>query len=311
MSFKKKLDAAPTTTKNDDEADWSQANLGLIAPVKGARATSNVLIGTSSWNDHHPFYPPGTKPNERLAYYASRFPIVEVNTSYYAIPARKTVEQWVERTPEHFIFDVKPPRELTGTPDTPRGEAPEPDADTATAFAQAIQPLVEAGRLGAVTFQFPPSYRNTEEHQEYLKLLPELLPGFPISVEFRRRDWLDEEHADETFDLLREAGLSYTMADEPQVGSGSVPPVYAVTKPRLSIIRFHGRNAENWYDFTGAGGSRFDWDYSDRELRQWIPKIDRAEHEAESVHIFFNTNVDDQGPRNAHRLMAQLGIEWA
>jgi uncharacterized protein YecE (DUF72 family) len=310
MNFSSKPDAA-TTTSSDDGADWSQSDLGLTAPIEGARATGKVLIGTSSWNDHAPFYPPGTKPNERLSYYASQFPIVEVNTSYYAIPSRKTVEQWVERTPDHFIFDVKPPRELTSTPVSPRGEAPEPDADTAAAFAEAISPLVAAGKLGAVTFQFPPSYRNTEEHQEYLKLLPELLPGVPISVEFRRRDWLDEEHADETLDLLREAGLSYTMADEPQVGSGSVPPVYAVTNPRLSIIRFHGRNAENWYDFTGSGGSRFDWDYSDRELREWIPKIDRAEHEAEAVHIFFNTNVDDQGPRNAHRLMEQLGIEWA
>ncbi len=69
--------------------------------------------------------------------------------------------------------------------------------------------------LGAISFQFPPSYRNTKEHREYLQFLPKLFPDVPLSVEFRRRDWLDAEHVDETFALLSEAGLSFTMVDEP------------------------------------------------------------------------------------------------
>ena len=176
-----------------------------------------ILVGTSAWSDHDAFYPPGTKPAEQLPFYARTFPVVEVNTTYYRVPPRRTVEGWAERTPAGFVFDVKPPRALTGTPERPRGEAPEPDADLAAAFAEAIAPLAEAGKLGAVTVQFPPSWRNTEEHREYLRLLPELLP-YPIAVEFRRRDWLDEAHAQETLDLLREVGLSYTMVDEPSSG---------------------------------------------------------------------------------------------
>jgi uncharacterized protein YecE (DUF72 family) len=168
--------------------------------------------------------------------------------------------------------------------------------------------LSEAGKLGAITFQFPPSYRNTDEHREYLRLLPELLPDLPISVEFRRRDWLDEEHADDTLALLEEAGLSYTMADEPQFGSGSVPPIYAVTNPRLAIVRFHGRNAETWYRFTGSSRDRFNWEYSNEELEEWRPKLEAAEQAAGALHIFFNTNYGDQGPRNAFRLMDMLGI---
>lgn len=267
-----------------------------------------LLIGTSSWTDHEGFYPPGIKPAERLRYYARYFPIVEVNSTYYRIPARRVVEGWVERTPPDFVFDVKPPRELTSTPQEPGGEAPTPDADIASAFASAIAPLVEAGKLGAVTFQFPPSYRNTAEHREYIRLLPELLPGVPISVEFRRRDWLDEEHADETLALLRETGLSYTMVDEPQIGVGSVPPLYAVTNPRLAVIRFHGRNAETWYRFTGKTGERFNWEYKPEELEEWRPKIVRAAEEAQAVHVFFNTNYGNQGPRNAMLLMGILGI---
>jgi uncharacterized protein YecE (DUF72 family) len=266
-----------------------------------------MLVGTSSWSDHQEFYPPGTKPAEQLPFYATQFPIVEINTTYYRVPARKMVEGWVERTPPGFIFDVKPPRELTSTPEEPKGEAPEPDADIASAFVEAIAPLAEAGKLGAVTFQFPPSWRNNEEHREFLRFLPELVP-YPLAIEFRRRDWLDPEHADETLALLREAGLSYTMADEPQAGSGSVPPVYGVTNPKLSIVRFHGRNAANWYNFSGDSRDRFDWVYSRDELKEWLPNLKRAQDEADEVHIFFNTNKDDQGPRNARALIKQLHL---
>jgi uncharacterized protein YecE (DUF72 family) len=271
-------------------------------------ATGTLLVGTSSWSDHEGFYPPGVGPADRLPFYARYFPIVEVNTSYYRIPSERMVEGWLERTPPDFRFDVKPPRELTSTPETPRGEAPEPDADLAAAFGRAVAPLAEAGKLGAITFQFPPSYRNTEEHREYLRLLPELFPGLTLAVEFRRRDWLDPEHADATLALLEEAGLAYTMADEPQVGSGSVPPVYGVTHPRLAVVRFHGRNDATWYRFGGDSRERFDWVYRDEELAEWTPRIAAAQDEAAEVHVFFNTNRADQGPRNALRLMDQLRL---
>lgn len=268
------------------------------------------LIGTSAWSDHDPFYPKGTKPAEMLRYYAERFPIVEVNTSYYRVPSRKMVEGWVERTPPGFIFDVKPPRELTSTPEVPKGEAPVPDADIAQRFAESIAPLADAGKLGALTFQFPPSYRNTEEHQEYIRLLPELFPGMNVSIEFRRRDWLDEEHAESTLKLLEDAGLGYTMADEPQMGSGSVPPVFGVTNPKLAIVRFHGRNYETWYRFTGSSRDRFNWEYKPEEFEEWRGKLQTAIEIADSVHIFFNTNYGDQGPRNAQLLMDFLGIDY-
>lgn len=267
-----------------------------------------LRIGTSAWNDHDPFYPGNLKPADQLGFYARYFPVVEVNSTYYGIPRRQVVESWVRRTPPGFVFDVKPPRELTSTPEQPGGEPPTPDADVASAFAEAIAPLAEAGKLGAVTFQFPPSYRNTEEHREYLQLLPELLPDFPLSVEFRRIDWMDEEHADETLSLLEESGMSYTMVDEPQFGSGSVPPVYAVTNPKLAIVRFHGRNGHTWYKFTGSSRDRFDWLYSEEELEEWKPKIEEALRAAEAVHVFFNTNKADQGPRNAFKLMDVMGI---
>src|SRR6185312_3071926 len=136
----------------------------------------------------------------------------------------------------------------------------------------------------------------------------ELMPNTLLAVEFRRRDRLDEEHADQTLELLKETGLSYTMADEPQMGSGSVPPVYGLTNPKLAIIRFHGRNYQTWYKFTGSSRDRFNWEYQTEELEEWRQKIDSAVQAAESVHIFFNTNYADQGPRNAYRLMDMFEI---
>ena len=127
-------------------------------------------------------------------------------------------------------------------------------------------------------------------------------------MEFRRRDWLDDEHADQTLDLLREAGLGYTMVDEPQFGSGSVPPVYGVTNPQLAVVRFHGRNAQTWYKFSGSSRDRFGWEYAAEELAEWVPKLEAAQREAEQVHVLFNTNKADQGPRNALRLMDQLRL---
>jgi uncharacterized protein YecE (DUF72 family) len=310
MNSNKRPAGGPTkATDNGDE--WRQPGFGFLAPEpppSPARGLGKFLIGTSAWSDLGPFYPPGTKAIEQLPYYATQFPIVEINTTYYAIPSRKTVENWIARTPDGFLFDVKPPRDLTGTPSVARGEAPEPDADVASAFAAAIKPLADAGKLGAVTFQFPPSYRNTEEHRDYLKLLPELFPDYPVSVEFRRADWLDEEHAESTFQLLADEGLSYTMVDEPQVGSGSAPPIYTVTNKRLAIVRFHGRNTDTWYNFSreSGGGSRFDWVYDDGELAEWLPKLRQAEQEADAVHIFFNTNANEQGPSNARKLIALL-----
>jgi uncharacterized protein YecE (DUF72 family) len=279
---------------------------------RGTAATGaprgRLLIGTSSWSDQKPLYPPGTKSGEMLRLYARAFPIVEVNTSYYHVPTREMTARWAQQTPSGFVFDVKPPRELTATPETPGTAAPEPDAATAEAFLDALQPLIAAGKMGAITFQFPPSYRNTDEHQAYVRLLPELFPGVALSVEFRRRDWLDEEHVDGTLRMLAECGLSYAMADEPQVGMGSVPPVYGVTNQRLAVIRFHGRNERNWYAFgRRENESRFDWDYSAAELSEWLPRIERARTEAAEVHVFFNTS--SYSTPNALRLLQLLGLE--
>ncbi|WP_038040380.1 DUF72 domain-containing protein [Thermorudis peleae] len=267
-----------------------------------------LRIGTSAWHDHQGFYPPTLSSTERLRFYAQYFPVVEVNSTYYHLPSVHTVEGWVERTPPGFLFHVKPPRLLTHTPEHPGAPSPAFDPNVARAFREIVKPLQEARKLGALTFQFPPSFRNTPQHCEYLKRLREFFPDHLIAIEFRRRDWLDERHAERTLALLQALGYSFTMVDEPQVGIGSVPPVYAVTNPQLALIRFHGRNAEKWYHVGTSSTERFDWNYQPAELEEWRPRINRALADAHAVHVLFNTNAGNQGPRNAFLLMDVLGV---
>jgi len=307
MNSNDELDEGQTRT-TEGVGEWRQPRLGSMfgEPASTARSVGNIYVGTSAWNDLGTFYPRGTKSRDQLPYYATQFPAVEINTTYYGIPSRDKVENWIARTPEGFTFDVKPPRILTSTPEIPGGEAPEPDRDLAIALTGVLEPLAKAGKLGAVTFQFPPSYRNTEEHRDYLKRFPQWFAGYHVSIEFRREEWLDGDHADGTLRLLENAGLGYTMIDQPKGSSESAPSLYAVTNKRLAIMRFHGRNARPWANFSGSDASRFDGVYDDRELGEWVPKLRQASKDAGSVHVFFNSSVSGHDPQNARRLIALL-----
>jgi uncharacterized protein YecE (DUF72 family) len=204
----------------------------------------------------------------RLRYYARFFDVVEVNSSYYAIPDVLTVARWAARTPPGFLFNVKAYALMTGhhprpqslpadlqrllPPDprrTHRGEIeaaefPEEAIDEAfSLFGAALAPLGDAGKLGHVLFQFAPWVRFDRAWLEYVVSLPRRLPGIRAAVEFRHRSWMPE-HAAETLTALRAAGVANVVVDGP-VDAGSVPRIAEVTAP-LSVFRLHGRNVEGW-----------------------------------------------------------------
>jgi uncharacterized protein YecE (DUF72 family) len=269
----------------------------------------------------------------RLRYYAGFFDVVEVNSSYYAIPDVVTVARWAARTPPGFLFNVKAYALMTGhhprpqtvpadvqrlLPPGPRrtrrgeiqaGEFPAEAIDEAfRLFRAALAPLAEAGKLGHVLFQFAPWVRFDRAWLEYVAALPGRLPEARPAVEFRHRSWLPE-HAADTLTALRAAGVANVVVDGP-VDAGSVPRVAEVTAP-LAVFRFHGRNAAGWArQLRGEEPSvreKYDYLYTDTELRELLGEIEEASDAANEVHVSFNNNNRDYPVRNARMMKRLLG----
>jgi uncharacterized protein YecE (DUF72 family) len=269
----------------------------------------------------------------RLRFYASVFDVVEVNSSYYAIPDVLTVRRWVERTPPGFVFHVKAWALMTGHHPRPqslpaditrlvsprarrthRGEIdarefpPEALDQAFRLFRAALAPLAESGKLGYVLFQLAPWVRYGDEELEYLASLPARLPGWTVAVEFRHRSWLPD-HAEEAFALLRRAGAAAVIVDAP-AAAGAVPRVAERTAP-VAVFRLHGRNVDGWMrQLRGEEPSvreKYDYLYNEAELRDVIPEIDEAAEDAAEVYVSFNNNNRDYPVRNALMLKRLLG----
>lgn len=298
-----------------------------------ALGSDNIRIGTCSWTDPtltktDAFYPrERMTAEERLSFYADQFPIVEVDSTYYSPPSEKTAGLWVERTPTDFTFDIKAFRLLTQHPTPPaalwkdfREDLPPElsekrnvymrdlprtlQADAVARFREGLMPLHSAGKLGVVLFQMPPFVYPTRGSFGYLKWAAEHLADFQLAVEFRNGRWLDEENQSDTLDFLRRHKLAYVCVDEPQGFKSSVPPVTAATAP-IAEIRFHGRNAENWERKGITAAERFRYDYSKKELAEWVPRVRELSDQAETVSVLMNNCYADLGIKSAY-LMADL-----
>ncbi|NLD73705.1 MAG: DUF72 domain-containing protein [Chloroflexi bacterium] len=262
---------------------------------------AELYVGTCSWSDHARFYPEGLRSTEQISYYAQHFPVVEINSTYYRMPPVRNFQAWAERTPPGFVFDVKPYRQITWHD---RKNPPE-DAQTLT-FAETLQPLRDAGKLGAVHLQFPPWFVRRPENLSYIAHVRELFPDDLVGVEFRNTSWYEEGHVASVLAALRTMDVALTVVDEPLLGSGSAPTLLEVTHPRLTIVRFHGRNYDKWYARTATTGERFDYRYSDEELAEWVPKVERLAERTGSIHLLFNNNAEDYAVQNARQLRLLL-----
>jgi uncharacterized protein YecE (DUF72 family) len=267
-------------------------------------------------------------PEKRLRYYASRFPLVEVDSTYYSLPAEQTAVLWVDRTPDDFTFDFKAYRLFTGHPtpartlprvireQLPTGletkknvylkDLPPQLVDEAWGmFRRALMPVHSAGKLGAVFLQFPKWFHYGRDNLDYIARAREHLPDYPVAVEFRQPSWMDEAHASKTLEFLREHGIAYTSVDEPQGTAASVPPV-AVATSDLAVVRFHGRRQDTWDKRNVGVEERFKYLYSEGELSEWVPKIEHLSEETRQVHALMNNCYADYGVRNAQQLRLLL-----
>src|SRR6266540_3686524 len=291
---------------------------------------AKVRVGTASWTDptlvkSGRFYPPGTSTAEaRLRFYASQFPIVEVDSSYYFIPRQEQAGLWVDRTPPDFVFNVKAFSLLTGHP-TRRKAIPE-DLDAQRVYAdhlssdavdelwhrfhEALLPLESAGKLGAVLMQYPEWFTPKHANREALRSLRERLPGYQVCIEFRNRTWLDEDgDRERTLDFLAAEGLPLVCLDMPQGFRSSMPPLAEVTAPELAVVRFHGRDREAWQHKGPTATPRFRYLYNQRELGEWVPKIEHLAEGARNVHVLLNNCYEDHAVVNARQLTALLSAE--
>lgn len=270
---------------------------------------STIHIGVCGWGDHYDLYTQGVRNRDKLSVYAGHFPIVEVDSSFYAILPQRNYETWVRETPDRFGFIVKPFQAMTGHQ---RGSAPVDRREVFRQFEESIQPLVEAGKLKALLFQFPPWFDCTRENVQYVQACRQALSAYPFAVEFRHRSWFQEKFSERTLDFLRKIEATHVLCDEPQAGDGSVPIVVGVAHPRLALVRFHGRNHAGWRD-PGEGQKwrdvRYLYRYSEEELAEWVPRIRQIETEADEVCILFNNNSGGDAVHNAKQFADMLGVQ--
>ena len=272
-----------------------------------------VRIGTCSWADESltkHFYPAGVRsPEERLRYYAERFSTVEVDSTYYTLPAEETAAKWAERTPAGFTFHIKafgvmtrhpvkleqlPPDLREGMPVDDRGRVDRPSrerrAEVFARFHAALEPLRSAGKLRGILLQFPSYFVYQPASLDYLSWAQEQLRGDAMLVEFRHRSWLDDENRTSTLAFLEEIGATNVIVDAPKTQAKNlIPTVLALTSPVL-YVRFHGRNASTWNKRGGSAAERFDYFYTRDELAEWVEPLRELAGRAREAYALFNNN---------------------
>jgi uncharacterized protein YecE (DUF72 family) len=255
-----------------------------------------IRIGTSGYSFADwvgPFYSEGTPRSRMLDEYVRHFDVVEINSSYYRIPDERMFERMEQKTPPGFEFVVKLYKGMT--------HDIEDDASMYRAFTDAVVPLKEAGKFGGFLAQFPWKFKNTDGARDHLTTLRERLGADPLFVEFRHDSWV----APSVFDFLAAKSLGYCSVDEPAL-KGLLPPVAQATTD-VGYVRFHGRNAANWWG--RGGGDRYDYDYSAKELSEWSQKLLTLEEKVKKVYAFFNNCHAGHAARNAELMMEMLGDE--
>ena len=295
---------------------------------------AKILVGITSWTEptlieSGRFYPEEARSAEaRLKFYASRFPIVEVDSTYYALPAQRTSGLWAERTPAGFIFDVKAFRLFTQHP-TPLAALPkdlreaipgklkekrnlyyhdlpgETTNELWKRFESRLLPLDSAGKLGVVLFQFPHWFYPGNERRDYILSCKDRLPQYTLAIEFRHGSWVNEKNRERTMAFLTDNGLPFVCVDEPQGTRASVPSVVEGTA-QIGVIRFHGRNRENWEKKGISTAERFNYLYSDNELRSWLPGIKQLASKTQQLHVLFNNCYADKAVVNASQIKLLL-----
>jgi len=293
-----------------------------------------IRLGTASWTDRtlieSGWYPPeADNPARRLRFYARQFPLVEVDATYYALPAEQTASTWAERTPDGFVFNVKAfslftqhPTRISAFPTDLRGEvehgqqegkqtvylrqvSPEVADQAWDRFLAALEPLRQAGKLGAILLQFPQWFPISRASKDYILSCARRAAPRQVCIEFRNRTWMTPDNQQETLRFLADNELPYVCVDMPQGYPTSIPPVLAATAD-LAVVRMHG-HSDKWT--SKDIHERFGYRYSENELREWAPRISELAESAATTHVLFNNCYSDYAQVNARQLQELLTSE--
>ncbi|WP_151733610.1 DUF72 domain-containing protein ['Paenibacillus yunnanensis' Narsing Rao et al. 2020] len=268
-----------------------------------------IKIGLTGFGDHEELYGK-IKPAERLPTYSAHFPIVEIDSSFYAVQPVRNYAKWASQTPDDFRFIVKAYQGMTGHLRGKKNYYDTPE-EMYQAFHTSIGPLQSAGKLAMVLFQYPPWFDCTRDNVDLLRETKERLRGVPSAVEFRNQSWYDGGMRERTLQFLAAEGWIHTVADEPQAGSGSIPVVPVATHPDMTYVRLHGRNAGGWNQSSDPNwrGLRYLYRYSTAELAEWRDRLLELQKSCRELYVVFNNNSGGDATDNAKELMSMLNIE--
>ncbi|BAQ08538.1 hypothetical protein OXB_0066 [Bacillus sp. OxB-1] len=269
-----------------------------------------IHVGLTGWGDHPDVYAPTSSKKDKLIDYSAHFPIVELDSSFYAIQPERNIRKWIAETPDSFQFIVKAYQGMTGHQ---RGEIPyESPEEMFRLFRLSIEPLREAGKLAMILVQYPPWFDCKRENVEQIREIRRQLEGFDIAIEFRHQSWYLDGLRDKTLDFLKKLDLIHTVCDEPQAGEGSIPLEAAATRADKAFIRLHGRNAAGWRNKTGDSVAwrkvRYLYDYTDNELAEIQQAMKKLKNECEEVFVIFNNNSGGHAAENAKRFQKLAGL---
>jgi uncharacterized protein YecE (DUF72 family) len=270
---------------------------------------SGIFVGTSGWS--YPkgegtwngyFYPADRKTDE-LVYYSRFFQTVEINSTFYRPPEPSMAQSWVNRVPDDFLFTVKLWQKFTHPKmfEKATGEIAAISQDDVNLFCRGIEPLVKAGKLGALLAQFPPSFTNDRHGKDVLQGLITHFGQYHLAVELRHRSWSDDPA---TARLLSEANVAWVQIDEPKFSfslGANVPQT-----SDLAYFRFHGRNKEMWWK--GDVETRYCYLYSADEIKELAARVKSVSEKSRLCFVFFNNHWKAYAPRNATDIMKALDL---
>jgi uncharacterized protein YecE (DUF72 family) len=284
-------------------------------------ASMRILVGTASWTDPGfvaKWYPKKLRAADRLVWYSEHFNLVEINSSFYAVPSRVQVKKWCEQTPDGFVFDVKLHKLLSRHSARPETLLPDlrnlvpveagkmqltPELERALAkrFLEELRPFREAGKLGALLLQLSPSFSPRANKLRELDSLFEHLSTASVAVELRNRNWVTGDQRAATLAFFEERKIPLVSVDGPADKHFMVMPSENYVTGKLAYLRCHGRNAEGYIKGRTVA-ARFNYLYSEQEVKQLADRAAKMAAQAPAVHVILNNNAEDYAPRNAAQL---------